>query len=240
MNKRNIYTVLTTLLLILISNGVQAQKLSSMTVNERDSKLIEIGKTVYKQYPEFYREYGTPQIITKTIPLLNVEQMELIDKAPSSPWKWAVGGETYYIVEFPYDATVDLFQMNYAAQVYIRDDQVAFAIAFGDGIRKCFDMPYVQKYRIKYSGNFNGQENIRYFAKKDDIFAVTVVFIDVDNQLGKVNISVTNGFPIDNKPTYNRKLMCNDAVDGDVYEVYCTYKVKCEGKGDITININKK
>ena len=52
------------LFLIGISGNICAQTFSSLPESERNAKLIEVAKYVYKnpRWKDFYREYGTPKI----------------------------------------------------------------------------------------------------------------------------------------------------------------------------------
>lgn len=56
--------ILFSLFLMGISETVCAQTFSSLPESERNAKLIEVAKYVYKnpRWENFYREYGTPEI----------------------------------------------------------------------------------------------------------------------------------------------------------------------------------
>ena len=64
MSAHKMIAILFSLFLIGISGTVCAQTFSSLPESERNAKLIEVAKYVYKnpQWQNFYREYGTPEI----------------------------------------------------------------------------------------------------------------------------------------------------------------------------------
>lgn len=105
------------LFLIGISGNICAQTFSSLPESERNAKLIEVAKYVYKnpRWKDFYREYGTPKI------------RSFVRKGRGEEGKDTRSNEgidlgfLVYIVTFPYDETKESMEWGFAAEVYISD-----------------------------------------------------------------------------------------------------------------------
>lgn len=135
MKKSNcIFAALLAILFVSIST-VNAQNLLTLPKAERDSKIIEIAKAAYKKkkFTNFYREYGTPKILEMKTKGLLGKDGKPFGEDKNSIWYGSKKGDTFYIVEFPYDVNKEFFDQNYAAQVYVwANPGRAFAIALGN------------------------------------------------------------------------------------------------------------
>ncbi|MCM0195952.1 MULTISPECIES: hypothetical protein [Bacteroides] len=132
-----IFAALLAVLFMSIST-VNAQNLLTLPKVERDSKIIEIAKAAYKKkkFTNFYREYGTPRILEMKTRELPGRDGKPISQDKNSIWYGSKPGDTFYIVEFPYDLNKERFDQNYAAQVYVwANPGRAFAIALGNTFR---------------------------------------------------------------------------------------------------------
>ncbi len=106
-----------------------AQKLSELPQKEREAYLINKAKESYKEkeWKEFYREFGKPQIDSlRTI-------KDGVD--PKSPYFQCKKGDIYYRVFFYYDEDKEEMETEFAARVTIRDkDGKAVLIYLGSNI----------------------------------------------------------------------------------------------------------
>ena len=126
------------LFLIGIGGTVCAQTFSSLPESERNAKLIEVAKYVYKnpRWENFYREYGTPEIESFVIEGGGKE------KNTKSKYFGTDLGSLIYVVIFRYDKTKESMDWDYAAKVYISDKGgFAYGIALGNGMMfKTYEM----------------------------------------------------------------------------------------------------
>ena len=130
MSAHKMIAILFSLFLMGISGTVCAQTFSSLPESERNAKLIEVSKYVYKnpQWQNFYREYGTPEIESFVREGVGRENDPRSKKGPDL-------GSLIYVVIFRYDKTKESMDWDYAAKVYISDKGgMAYAIALGNGI----------------------------------------------------------------------------------------------------------
>ena len=126
---------------------ILAQNLDRMNEARRNEALIRIAKeTVLEFGPDFFREYGEPEILHGRVGVGLKPCPEIIFCPPRSR-----GGErplqlftdeglerhrnrSFYTVTFFYDKTVEDFRENFSSQVYIWGDTGrAFIIRFGGG-----------------------------------------------------------------------------------------------------------
>ena len=131
MSAHKMIAILFSLFLMGISGTVCAQTFSSLPESERNAKLIEVAKYVYKnpRWKNFYREYGTPEIETFVIKGGGKEN----DK--KSKYYGTDLGSLVYIVIFRYDKTKESMEWDYAAKVYISDKGgFAYLIYLGSGM----------------------------------------------------------------------------------------------------------
>lgn len=108
-------------LFLIVVLSVQAQKLSELPQQQRDSILLLVAKAAVLRYgPDYYREYKTPSIsfLSKY-------------KSQTGPNTWKDGD--IYIVTFFYDQSKERLAEDFAAKVSIWDDtKRAFSIYFGN------------------------------------------------------------------------------------------------------------
>ena len=131
MSVHKMIAILFSLFLMGISGNIYAQTFSSLPESERNAKLIEVAKYVYKnpRWENFYREYGTPEIESFVIEGGGKE------KNTKSKYFGTDLGSLIYVVIFRYDKTKESMDWDYAAKVYISDKGgMAYAIALGNGI----------------------------------------------------------------------------------------------------------
>lgn len=118
-----------------MTSYIGAQDLSTLTEAQRNNKLIEIAKNVYKapRLKNFYREYGTPTITAqKTIEATGDAYNKLYND-PKTSWYGSKPNQKFYIVYFPYDKSKESFTADYAAKVYIWEKTgEAFMIGLGN------------------------------------------------------------------------------------------------------------
>lgn len=130
-NNKLVNTILI-LVLLLTTSGLYAQKFSMLPEKERNEKLIEIAKSIFK-HPRFknsYREYGSPRI---TVMYIDEKKIN------SDPAEIGYGkdlGSLVYVVTFPYDKSKEIMEWyDFAAEVLISDKQMkAYMITFGSGM----------------------------------------------------------------------------------------------------------
>ncbi|MDR1716607.1 MAG: hypothetical protein LBS20_12260 [Prevotella sp.] len=135
-------------LIVMLSTGISlySQDLTKLTTVERDKKLIEIAKTIYKKkkFTNFYREYSTPKILELKTRKLTTAERRNIASDKNSVWEGSENNQVFYIVEFPYNMENERMSQNYAAQVYVWGNTgKAFAITLGNGLM----------YKLKYDGS---------------------------------------------------------------------------------------
>ena len=131
MSAHKMIAILFSLFLMGISGTVCAQTFSSLPESERNAKLIEVAKYVYKnpRWEYFYREYGTPEIESFVIEGGGKE------KKKKSKYYGIDLGSLIYVVIFRYDKTKESMEWDYAAKVYISDKGgFAYGIALGNGM----------------------------------------------------------------------------------------------------------
>ena len=131
MSAHKMIAILFSLFLMGISGTVCAQTFSSLPESERNAKLIEVAKYVYKnpRWEYFYREYGTPEIESFVI------EGEVKKKKKKSKYYGIDLGSLIYVVIFRYDKTKESMEWDYAAKVYISDKGgFAYGIALGNGM----------------------------------------------------------------------------------------------------------
>lgn len=103
------------LLLLTVTLSLSAQKLSKLPQPEREKKIMEIAKEVYKRdkFKAFYREYGDPKIVERAANQDNDN--------PDTPSYGVRKGEILYSVYFFYDMTKERMEEDFAAKVVISD-----------------------------------------------------------------------------------------------------------------------
>src|SRR5690606_22917077 len=98
-----------------------------MSEAQRNEALLKIAKVAVMEYgPDFYREYGQPEIthelVTKGNPRFTEEEAK------------KCSNRSYYTVRYFYDKTQESFFESYCAKVFIWGDTgKAFRISFGNG-----------------------------------------------------------------------------------------------------------
>lgn len=96
--------------------------LSKMCEPDRKAYLIKKAKEVVLNFgPDYYREYGEPEI----------SGIEILEG-----WKYTEFlGKKYYTVTFRYDKTKETLEWNYAACVHIMEaDGEPWGVEFGNGL----------------------------------------------------------------------------------------------------------
>ena len=115
------------MILFMTSFCAFAQKLNKMPVEKRNAHLINIAKQAVKKYaPDYYREYGTPQIGSYTFE--KDGRLEYGERA----------GRTCYEIIFPYDKSKEFFENGFSAFVNIWDDGTLCGIMPGNGHGRSF------------------------------------------------------------------------------------------------------
>lgn len=243
----------TILILLIITNIVVshlfAQDLSKLSEPERNTKLIEIAKEVYKapRLKNFYREYGTPTI-TK-MKSAEMSKTEDYDRVYNNPERTSYGhkpNETFYIVYFYYDMNKERFEEDYAAKVYIWENTgKAFSIGLGNMIMfnvrngKIPDhdkAPEPEKhYTITYSKDVPNAASLPKIAKQGDIITIELKTITTEDDYGRIT---ENGY---------RFNAVYDITEGEIVSDIIKYPVKIEQvrtiqlmvAGNMKVNITK-
>ena len=112
-----------------LSVNLSAQNLDKMPQKQRDSVLLVKAKaTVLKHGPDYYRDYGRPEIKHEHISdKFQTQIREIYIK--NHP------GRSFYTVTFLYDKSEEDFPWKYSSKVYIWGDTgVVFQIDFGNGL----------------------------------------------------------------------------------------------------------
>lgn len=118
-----------------VTHALQAQDLSKLSDTDRNNKLIEIAKNVYKapRLKNFYREFGTPTITEMKTRAISDDERRKISNDPKDIWYGSTNNQKFYIVYFSYDRSKERFEDGYAAKVYIWENTgKAFAIGLGN------------------------------------------------------------------------------------------------------------
>lgn len=119
--------IFSTLLLLIICTTFFAQNLEKMNENERVNTLLRIAKEgVIKYGPDYYREYGKPEIKYNCVVDSNKNFAdEDIEKYRN---------KYYYSVKYNYDKSKESFNTDYSAWVFIwANTGKVFKIYFGNG-----------------------------------------------------------------------------------------------------------
>lgn len=192
--KRNILITLLVTYSIMTSN-VFAQDLSTLPENERNGKLIEIAKSVYKapRLKNFYREFGTPTITEMRTKTLSEQERNKIkeDTNKNNIWHGANNNQKFYIVYFHYDMNKERFDQDYAAKVYIWENTgQPFAIGLGNMIMlpvKDGQIPNantppdsVEYYTITYSADVPGIDSLPKKCKFGDLITISLKTVTTD------------------------------------------------------------
>lgn len=120
-----------------MTSTILAQDLSTLTEAQRNNKLIEIAKSVYKapRLKNFYREFGTPSITSQKTIEASGDAYNKIYNDPKTVWYGSKPNQRFYTVYFPYDKSKETFAEDYAAKVYIWEKTgKAFVIGLGNTI----------------------------------------------------------------------------------------------------------
>lgn len=114
----------------------RVHNLSKLSEENRNAYLLAKSKEVIMNFgPEYYREYGEPEIVLDVY-------AEGIKHGPRKLAKYK--GFKYYTVTFRYDQSKELFDWNYAAEVEILEKTgEPICVSFGCGYGIPFDeYPY--------------------------------------------------------------------------------------------------
>lgn len=117
-----------TLLGLILVAVLSAQNLDKMNESDRRAVLLRKAKEAVMEYgPDFYREYGQPEITHRYV--------SKDDKHSSLELQKQHYGRSYYMVKFFYDQTEESFDWDYSSRVHIWGDTgLAFCIMFGTGL----------------------------------------------------------------------------------------------------------
>lgn len=120
--------ILIFLFIIFLGGNCWAQNLDKMNEAERTNALVQIAKkTILEIGPDFYREYGKPEIKHSYVSKDNKESTKEEDEK--------YNGRSFYTVKFLYDKTKESFIQDYSAKVYIWGDTgQPYTILFGSGL----------------------------------------------------------------------------------------------------------
>jgi len=167
-----------------VKNDILAQDLSKLSEHDRNLKLIEIAKEVYKapRIHNFYREFGTPVITEMKTRILPAEERKKISENDDI-WHGSSNDQKFYIVYFKYDMNKELFEQGYAAKVYIWENTgKAFAIGLGNMFMlpvrngKIPDhdkpAPYVEYYKLTYSKDVPNAASLPQYGKRGDLVTI--------------------------------------------------------------------
>ncbi len=113
-----------------------------MDEQERNEYLVAKAKEVVLNFgPEYYREYGEPEI--------SVERLQDLYEGETLLNRERIAGGKYYIVTFRYNTTEESLEWDYAAQVKIGEkDGEPWVCYFGNGCGlHFFDKPYRERVR---------------------------------------------------------------------------------------------
>lgn len=111
-----------------LSGQAQTRELGQMSIKARNRYLVKLAKEVVMHFgPEYYRTYKKP-IVLDPIPF-DEEQYKGRDAKVIKKYS----GRRYYRVVIPYDFTKEMLSKDYAAIVYIwEDDGTPAIVNFGD------------------------------------------------------------------------------------------------------------
>lgn len=242
--KRNLLLIVLTIFNIIINN-ISAQDLSKLSEAERNKKLIETAKAVYKapRLKNFYREYGTPTITemrTRTLPIV---ERNKISNDPKNTWYGSSNNQKFYIVYFPYDLNKERFDEDYAAKVYIWENTgKAFAIGLGNTIMfnvrdgKIPDhnkAPAAEKYyTITYSKDVPNAASLPKTGKRGDIVTI---------ELRTVTVVANDGWTTEQGYNFDPE---KDLINGELISESFKYSYNTETKiiqlmvtGDMKVNV---
>lgn len=191
MKVRKILLFISLIISVVLANDVLGQDLSKLSEKERNKKLIEIARNVYKApyIKNFYREYGTPTIMEMKTQILTPEKRKKM--AEDEIWYGSRNDQKYYVVYFAYDSNKERFEADYAAKVYIWEDTgKAFAIGLGNmfmypvrnGKIPNHDTPApkVEYYTISYSKDVPNVGSLPKKAKEGDIITLELATTTVE------------------------------------------------------------
>lgn len=181
----------------LVTNTLYAQDLSQFSEYQRNQKLIEIAKNVYKapRLKNFYREYGSPTITEARTITVSGNDYDRIYNDPNSCAYGGTNNQKFYIVYFPYNKNKERFEQNYAAKVYIWENTgQAYKIELGNTFGFCVrngripdhdKAPTPPKYYpITYSNDVPNRTSLPKTAKVWDIITITLKTVTTETYDG--------------------------------------------------------
>ena len=129
----------------------QISNLQQLKKEDRNAYLFKISKEVVMNFsPLYYREYRDPE----------VSELQVFQDTDNRPQVQRHVGRRYYIVTIPHDPTKDFFAWNYAAKVYIwEEDGEPQGVIFGNGMGVNF---FFRSYREWVEEGVKESERILY------------------------------------------------------------------------------
>lgn len=245
--KKNITLILFAIINI-TTNNLFAQDLSKLSEADRNKKLIETAKEVYKapRLKNFYREYGIPTIAEMRTKNPSRVEHNKISNDTNSILNDSSDNQKFYIVYFPYDRNKERFEENYAAKVYIWENTgKAFSIGLGNMIM--FDVrngkipdhnkiPEPEKYyTLTYSKDVPNAAALPKIGKEGDVITIELKTITTEDNHGRIT---ENGY---------RFNAVYDVTEGEIMSDSIKYPVRIEQvrtiqlmvTGNMKVNITK-
>lgn len=244
--KYSILSVLFVIINITVNNNLQAQDLSKLPEAERNKKLIEIAREVYKapRFKNFYREFGTPTITEMKTLEVSAEREKKIAENPNDMWHGSTVNQKFYMVYFPYDKDKETFEENYAAKVYIWEN-TGRAFGIGLGNRYIFSIPDgkvpdrdkepepFKRYNITYSKDVPDAAKLPKTGEWGDIITITLKTIIQEDETGWVT---EYGYNFEEAKDLQGGMVISDEIKSLPYGSYNRI-IKIRLLGEMKINV---